>query len=68
MQHSELLLAVHRLLRTPEVVPNHLNVVASRLWLWYVCPCVRMFGERALSTIGFRTMCWLFNVRRYSNR
>jgi len=51
MQHlkSELVLAVHRLLRTPpEVVPNHLNVVASRLWLWYVCPYVRMFGERAL--------------------
>jgi len=42
MQHlkSELVLAVHRLLRIPEVVPNHLNVVASRLWLWYVCcPC-----------------------------
>jgi len=55
MQHleSELLLAVHRLLRTPpEVVPNHLNVVASRLWLWYVCrPCVRIFGERAVSTL-----------------
>ena len=46
MQHSELLLAVHRLLRTPEVVLNHLNVVASRLWLWFVCrPCVRMFGD-----------------------
>jgi len=66
MQHleSELVLAVHRLLRSPpEVVPNHLNVVASRLWLWYVCP---VFGcsERGPFNIGFRTMCWLFNVKK----
>jgi len=62
MQHlkSELVLAVHRLLRNPEVVPSQRCSTAA---LVVVC----IFGERAFSNTGFRTMCWLFNVRRYNN-